>query len=426
MLFYHCLCKMESNSKLVERRDCMYIKRHIEEVIVHAKDHFKVLLITGPRQVGKSTLLKHLLKDEYNYVSLDDIIALKLAKDDPRLFFENHPMPVVIDEVQKAPELFVEIKRMVDESDEYGKIILTGSQTFSLMAGVTETLAGRVGIYELGGLSFREINHVSRRNSFVPSNTFLDLPIEETDHDLWTFIFKGDLPELYKNKNLDPTHYYSSYVKTYIERDVRSIVNVLNLDKFSRFLIAFAARTAQIVNYSHIASEVGVDIKTIQSWVKVLEASGLIKIIEPFSNNKIKRMIKSPVVYFLNTGLVSYLLKWTSAETLKNGAFSGEVLETYVFNEIYKTFKNNGNIDPSIYYYRDVYGNEIDLIIEQDGVLYPIEIKKTMNPKKEMTKSFKQLDKAVGFKVGNEIILSLLDRKVKFGDKLYSYPIEKI
>ncbi len=404
----------------------MYIKRHIEEVILKAKDNFKVLLLTGPRQVGKSTLLNHLLKDEYNYVTLDDIIALRLAQDDPRLFFENYPLPLIIDGMQQAPGLFTEIKRMVDESDKYGRVILIGSQTFSLMEGVTETLAGRVGIYELGGLSFRELNEVTKKKSFVPSNDFLDLPIEHTEHGLWDFIFKGDLPELYKNKNLDPTHYYSSYVKTYVERDVRRIVNVLDLDKFSRFLIALAARTAQIVNYSNIASEVGVDIKTIQSWTKVLEASGLIKIVEPFSNKNIKRMIKSPVVYFLNTGLVSYLLKWTSAETLKNGAFSGEILETYVFSEILKTFKNNGNINPPIYYYRDVYGNEIDLIVESDGVLYPIEIKKTMNPKKDMAKSFKQLDKAIGFKVGNEIILSLFEDKLKLGNKLYSFPIKNI
>lgn len=404
----------------------MYIKRHIEEVILKAKDNFKVVLLTGPRQVGKSTMLKHLLKDEYNYVSLDDIISLRLAQDDPRLFFDNYPLPLVIDEVQRAPELFTEIKRMVDESDEYGRVILTGSQTFSLMQGVTETLAGRVGIYELGGLSFREINKVTKMNRFVPTNEFLDLSFEERDNDLWEFIFKGDLPELYKNKNLDPTHYYSSYVKTYVERDVRTIVNVLDLDKFSRFLIALAARTAQVVNYSNIASEVGVNIKTIQSWTKVLEASGLIKIVEPFSNNNIKRMIKSPVIYFLNTGLVTYLLRWTTPETLKNGAFSGQILETHVFGEILKTFKNNGNIAAPIYYYRDVFGNEIDLIIESDGKLYPIEIKKTMNPKKDMAKSFKLLHKAIGFEIGNEIILSLLDKKIKLGKNLYSYPIEKI
>lgn len=404
----------------------MYIDRHIEDIILKNRDNFKVLLITGPRQVGKSTLLKHLFKDEYNYVTLDDIIALNLAKEDPKLFFENYPLPLIIDEVQQAPELFSEIKRIVDVNEVYGKIILTGSQTFSLMHGVVETLAGRVGIYELGGLSFREVNKNSKQDKFIPSEEFLSKVLQEVKEDLWDFIFKGDLPELYKNKNIDPVYYYSSYVKTYIERDVRAIINILNLDKFSKYLIALAARTASVVNYNAIASEVGVDLKTIQSWTKVLETSGIIKIVEPFSNNNIKRAIKSPVIYFLNTGLVCYLLKWTSKNTLKNGAFSGQILETYVFGEILKTFKNAGYIDAPIYFYRDFEGNEIDLIIEADGILYPIEIKKTMNPTKSMAKSFKKLDAALGFKIGNEIILSLLDTKIKMGEKLYGFPIKNI
>lgn len=404
----------------------MYINRHLEEVLKKNVNNFKVLLITGPRQVGKSTILKHLFEDKYNYVTLDDIITLNLAKEDPKLFFDIFKLPLIIDKVQEAPSLFVEIKRIVDESDEYGEIILTGSQTFSLMAGVTETLAGRVGIFELDGISYREINEVIYNEKFIPSDDYLNHNFTASKIDLWEFIYRGNLPELYKNKALDPIMYYSSYVKTYLERDVRSIINVLNLEIFFKFLIALAARTASIINYTALASEVGVDIKTIKSWTKVLEASGLIILIGPFSNNNIKRLIKSPVLYFLNTGLVTYLLRWTSVETLKNGAFSGQILETHVVSEIVKTFKNKGYINVPIYFYRDVDGNEIDLVIESDGVLYPVEIKKTMNPKKDMAKSFPKLNKALGFVVGNEVILSLLNEKIKLDKKLYSFPITNI
>lgn len=404
----------------------MYINRHIEDVIKEVKDSFKVLLITGPRQVGKSTLLNHLFKDEYTYVTLDDIISLNLAKSDPKLFFENYPLPLIIDEVQYAPELFSEIKRMVDASNNYGEIILTGSQTFSLMDGVIETLAGRVGIFELPGLSYREINNTSYKSPFIPTDNYLNKKNDNITYDLWQFIFKGDMPELYKKANIDVMHYYSSYVSTYIERDVRTILNITDLDAFTRFLISIAARTANIINYSTIASEVGKDVKTIKSWLKVLQASGLIELVEPFSNNNLKRMIKAPTLYFMNTGLVNYLLRWTSVDTLKNGAFSGQILETFVVSEIIKSFKNMGYSDVPIYFYRDFDGKEIDLIIEANGTLYPVEIKKTMNPKKDMAKSFDRLDKAVGFEVGNEIILSLLYKKVKLSGKLYNYPIINI
>lgn len=404
----------------------MYINRHIEKEVLKVINTFKVLLLTGPRQVGKSTLLKHLLKEGYNYVTLDDIIFLGMAKEDPKLFFENNPRPLIIDEVQYAPELFSEIKRIVDDSDEYGSIILTGSQTFSLMEGVTETLAGRVGILELSGLSFREVNNISYKNEFIPTNTFLERKIDKKLSDLWEFIFKGDLPELHKNKNIDPQIYYSSYVKTYLQRDVRTILNVTDLDSFSKFLVSVAARSASVINYTAIANEIGKDVKTVISWTKVLETSGLIVLIPPFSNNKIKRVISNPVIYFLNTGLLSYLLRWTSKETLKNGAFSGQVLETYVVSEIIKSFKNKAYIDVPLSFYRDYDGNEIDLVIEADGILYPIEVKKTMYPKKEMTKSFSLIDKAIGFKRGKGLILSLLEEKVKFSDELYAYPIKNI
>lgn len=404
----------------------MYIKRHLEEKIIDNINNFKVLLLTGPRQVGKSTMLKHLFKESYHYVTLDDILMLNIAKNDPKLFFENNPLPLIIDEIQYAPELFPEIKRIVDSSDNYGKIILTGSQTFSLMSGITETLAGRVGILELSGLSNREINQKKFNNPFVPNDNYLNKKLEANKRDLWEIIHRGDMPELYRNESIDWNLYYSSYTKTYIERDVRSIINIKDLDSFSLFLISLASRTGTMLNYNNIASEIGKDVKTVKSWTKVLETSGLIALVKPFSNNAIKRTVETPTIYFLNTGLVSYLLRWTTKDTLKNGAFSGQILETYVVSEVIKSFKNVGITDVPISFYRDFDGNEIDLVIEYDGILYPIEIKKSMNPKKGMAKSFYKLDKSIGFKVGNKIILSLLKNKVKLGDELYSINIEDI
>ncbi|HHW79496.1 MAG TPA: ATP-binding protein [Acholeplasmataceae bacterium] len=404
----------------------MYYKRHIEEKILNAKEMFKVLLITGPRQVGKTTTLRHLFKDTYNYVTLDDITELRLAKEDPKLFFMNNPLPLIIDEVQLAPSLFHEIKRIVDSLEDYGQIILTGSQTFHLMQEITETLAGRIGILEFQGLSYREINQDNFNLPFVPSDKYLSLDRKLITNDLWSVIHKGSMPELYKKTNIDWQLYYSSYVRTYIERDVRSLLNIKNLDIFSKFIISVAARTGTILNYANIAKDVGVDIKTIQSWIKVLEASGIIILVKPFINNALKRVIKSPMLYFLDTGLVNYLLKWTTKETLQNGAMSGPILETFVVSEIVKSYKNVGVNDIPIYFYRDTEQKEIDLIIVDKDVLYPIEIKKTMNPVKSMVKNFSVLKKAIGYNVVNEVILCLVEKKIYIDHTTIAFPIKHI
>ncbi len=405
----------------------MYIDRQIESRILKVKEMFKVLLITGPRQTGKTTTLKHLFKDDYNYVTLDDITELEIAKNDPKLFFLNNPLPLIIDEVQFAPSLFSEIKRRVDEIEDYGQIILTGSQTFHLMQNITETLAGRVAILEFSGLSYREISGDKYSKPFIPNDDYLNTKRSTKNNiNLWNFIHRGSMPELYKKSDIDWQTYYASYVRTYIERDVRSLLNVKNLDLFSRFMISIAARTGQLINYSNISNEIGVDIKTIQSWLKVLEASGIIVIISPFSNNSLRRIVKTPMIYFLDTGLVSYLLKWNTKDTLQNGAMSGPILETYAVSEIIKSFKNNGYLDIPISFYRDKDMKEIDLIVNDNGILYPIEIKKTMNPNSSMAKNFKVLNKALGFKVFNEIILCLISKKTLLKDYLVAYPIEKI
>ena len=404
----------------------MYYFRHIEKIILEDKEMFKALLITGPRQVGKTTTLKHLFKETYRYVTLDDITELAIAKEDPKLFFMNHPLPLIIDEVQLAPGLFTEIKRIVDNSDIYGQIILTGSQTFHLMEHVTETLAGRIGIFEFQGLSKREINKDLYDLPFIPNNHFLDTVRHPSSDDVWAVIHRGSMPELYNKPDIDWQLYYASYIRTYIERDVRSLLNVKNLDVFSKFITSVAARTGSLLNYANVSKEIGVDIKTVQSWVKVLEASGIILLLKPFTNNALKRTIETPTLYFLDTGLVSYLLKWTTKETLQNGAMSGPILETYVVSEIVKTFKNKGINDVPIYFYRDKDMKEIDLIVVDQDKLYPIEVKKTMSPTKGMTKNFAVLKKALGFSVENEIILCLVDKKTYIDYSTIAYPIRFI
>ena len=405
----------------------MYIKRKVEKTLIKLSKMFKVLLVTGPRQVGKSTTLKHLFGNTYNYVTLDDVLELELAKNDPKLFFRNNSLPLIIDEVQLAPGLFREVKRIVDLSDEKGQIILTGSQTFHLMDGVSESLAGRVGIVDFLGLSYREMVELDFDDPFYPNDDYLNLDkISEKDIDLFDFIHRGSKPELNRDNELDWKLYYASYIRTYLERDVRNILNVRNLDMFSNFMVVLASRTGQILNYSSVANEVGVDVETIKSWVKVLETSGIVFLLKPFSNNAIKRTIKSPMLYFLDTGLVSYLLNWLTKDTLEKGALSGAILETHVMSEIVKSFKQNGVLDLPLYFYRDKDKKEIDLVIKENGKLYPVEIKKTMNPKKNMAKSFDVLEKAVGYEMGKRLILCMIDKMYYIADDLLAYPIKKI
>lgn len=417
---------MELYSKLAGG-ESMYIHRTIEETLLKVQQNFKVALITGPRQVGKSTVLKHLFGDDYEYVTLDDLFELKLAKDDPKLFFMNHPGKLIIDEVQYAPELFIEIKRLVDQSDDYGQFILTGSQGFSLMQNISESLAGRVGIIEMNGLSIREIVGDESSLPFIPNQTFLTTKRKSVEvNEIWRIIQRGSLPELYKNEHLDWEMYYASYVKTYIERDVRDLLNIKDLNLFSQFLTVLAARTAQLLNYNTVANEVGVDVKTIKSWISVLEASGIIYLLQPFSNNRLTRVVKTPMLYFKDTGLVCYLLKWKTSETLMNGAMSGEILETFVISEIIKSFNNVGKINVPIMFYRDKDMKEIDVIIEEDGILYPVEIKKSSMPNIKMAKNMTILEKAEGFEIGKQVLLSFVSQMRYLDLETIAYPIHAI
>ncbi|MCL2672073.1 MAG: ATP-binding protein [Clostridiales bacterium] len=375
-----------------------YIKRDMEETFLRVSGQFKVVLVTGPRQAGKTTMLKKLMEgSDRKYVSLDDMVARDLAKNDPGTFIKIYSPPVFIDEVQYAPELFSYIKMQVDERQIKGDYWLSGSQVFRLMRGVSESLAGRVGLLDLFPLSQNEMyNHkpcrplgmdfdlLRKRASGIPETS----PI-----DTYTRIYNGGMPQIIAEGVESRDRFYESYVRTYLERDVRDLSGDINVLKFHRFMVATAARTAQLVNYKSLADDAEIDQVTVKNWLNILETLGLIFYLHPYSNNLLKRTIKAPKLYFYDSGLVAYLTRWSSAETLLHGAQSGAILENYVVSEIAKGYHNCG-LEPFLHYFRDKDNKEIDLLWEENGTLYPIEIKKTANPDVRLTNVFQVLKKS--------------------------------
>lgn len=375
----------------------MYISRHLEKVIEGVTKEYPVVLVTGPRQVGKTTMLKEMMKGtNRGYVSLDDMNERNLAKTDPQLFLQLHKPPILIDEVQYAPELFTYIKIYVDDHREAGAFWLTGSQIFKLMKGVQESLAGRVAVLQMPSLSQAEIS----RAQSSPLRIDLDeLKAREQNREeldvqgVFERIFKGSMPGVVSGEITNSRIFYSSYLSTYVERDIKELSSAIDSLKFLRFITAVAARCSQILNISDIVRDADINQKQAKDWLQILETLGIIFYLHPYSNNLLKRLVKTPKLYFYDTGLVCYLTKWTSAAVLENGAMNGAMLENYVVSEIAKTYLNSG-IEPPMYYYRDKDCKEIDVVLEQDGELNPIEIKKTSNPGTELTKVFSLLDKS--------------------------------
>lgn len=377
----------------------MYIKRFMEDVFLKLNKQYPAILITGPRQVGKTTMLQKLIELEgknRRYVSLDDLNVRTLAKSDPAMFFQIHQPPVFIDEVQYAPELFTYIKISVDQNHRPGDFWMTGSQLFKLMQGVQESLAGRVALLHLSPLSQQEI-YAGQPGAFSLDFDTLQkrqatIPAVITPQ-IFDRIFAGGMPALISKKYDDRGFFYSSYLSTYLERDVRDLSGSIDSLKFFNFITAVAARTSQMVNYKGIADECDINQVTAKDWLRILETLGIIFYLHPYSNNVLKRTIKTPKLYFYDTGLVCYLTKWSSPETAMNGAMNGALLENYVVSEIQKSYQNVGK-EPYLYYYRDKDAKEIDLLMEGDGQLYPIEIKKTATPEKKMMSNFSVIEKS--------------------------------
>ena len=405
----------------------MYINRHILPYLERMKKQFRVLLITGSRQVGKSTLLKNKLVPEYDYVSLDDFSDLSIAKKDSGLFFKNHPLPVIIDEVQRAPELFLQIKLLADNSEEKGKIVLTGSQSYKLLSNAADSLAGRVCIINMSSLSLREKHEINFNTEFLPTAEYISERKKsiKTYKNLWQYIWRGSMPEL-ADDTIEWESFYRSYMRTYIDRDVADLIDAKNLVKFNNFMQCIAARVGELFNADSIARDVGVTSKTISQWTSILESSGIIKLLQPYEKNVSNRAIKTPKVYFMDTGLVCYLVGWSSSQVAMNGAMSGSLFENFAVSEIIKSYYNAGHDTKNIYFYRDKDKKEIDLLIEKDNVLYPVEIKKSAQPAPDMAKNFSVLNKIPEKTVGQGCILCQCDKMHYLSDNIAALPVEYI
>ena len=404
-----------------------YINRHIEQYIAELSKTWSAILLTGPRQSGKTTMLKSLAEKENigrEYVSLDDLTMREMAKNDPKMFLQLHKPPVLIDEVQYAPELFTYIKIHIDEHHNPGDFWLTGSQIFRLMHGVQESLAGRVAVLHMSSLSQRELISAQPR----PFSTNFDDLLEDsknisplTTPQIFERIWNGCMPGLAGGDYTDRNIFYSSYLSTYIERDVRELSGTIDAIKFSRFITAVAARASQMVNYKAIADDADIDQSTAKKWLEILETLGIIFLLHPYSNNVLKRTIKSPKLYFYDTGLVCYLTRWSSPEVAESGAMSGALLENFAVSEIVKSYHNVGK-NPYIHYYRDRDAREIDVILEGDGKLCPLEIKKTATPDKRITRTFKLIDKSP-LELGTSAVLCMADELSAFDSNNLIVPI---
>ena len=375
-----------------------YIKRSFEDKFLALNEEYSCLLLIGTRQVGKSTMLEHLMEGtDRNVVTLDNLEERKLAKNDPQLFLEMHPFPVLIEEIQYAPELFSYIKIAIDKGAPAGSYWLTGSQAFHLMDLAQESLAGRTAILHMSALSQSEMYSGKGTSPFTVDLAELMKRKQGLSSasatEIYQRIWKGGMPGLASGKYKDRDVFYSSYISTYIDRDVSDMVDGIDKLIFADFIRAAACRAGQMLNIHDIASDVGVGDETAKRWLTILEKSEIIFFLRPYSNNLLKRTIKTPKMYFFDTGLVAYLTKYVTPDILMNGAINGAILENYVVSEIRKTYFNNAK-EPILHYYRDKDSNEIDLVMEANGELHPLEIKKASNPRSELIGAFKILDKA--------------------------------
>lgn len=404
-----------------------YIPRAMEETFKRLSEQFPAILLTGPRQVGKTTMLVNLMEKENRkrkYVTLDDLNDREMAKNDPKLFFQIYKPPVLIDEVQYAPELFPYIKMHIDQTHNPGDFWLIGSQIFKLMKGVQESLAGRICLLNMSSMSQAEICGISTKPFALNIDKLTEREQEvsavETPQ-LYERIFKGGMPALVSGKYTDHHMVYSSYLSTYIDRDVRELSGTIDSLKFMRFITATAALAGQLLNYKTIADAAEIDQIKAKQWLSILETLGIIFYLHPYSNNVLKRTISKPKLYFYDTGLVSYLAKWSSSETLMNGAMSSAILENFVVSEIIKSHYNCG-LEANIYYYRDKDTKEIDVILEGDGMLYPIEIKKTATPGSQLTRVFNIIDRSPLVR-GTGAVLCTSDKLSAFNSQNLVVPI---
>ena len=374
-----------------------YIERTLERKFLKMSSFFKAVLITGARQVGKTTILKHLAEGQKRtYVSMDNTMARTLAKSDPVLFFQTYKPPIIIDEIQKAPELFEQIKIMCDESEERGLFWLTGSQQYNMMKNVRETLAGRIGILELYSLSKNEVDGIRFPNEMDFSLACLQQRQACTGKndvvDVFEHIWRGGMPDAIYADAEQRQEYYNSYIETYLMRDVSEEGGITDSVRFRKFLNACAALVAEQVNYKTLAEAAEISQPTAKEWLRLLQGLGIIYLLQPFANNELKRLSKTPKLYFCDTGLCAYLSMWLTRDTLMNGAASGHYFENYVIIELVKNFSYS-SVKANLTYYRDSNAKEIDVMVEENGLIHPLEIKKSANPDRREIKKYEIIDK---------------------------------
>lgn len=421
-----------------------YIKRALESVVRRYSEHFKVVVVTGPRQVGKTTMLRHLMdQDEKHglarsYVTLDNTAVRQSAKEDPALFLQRYRPPVLIDEIQKAPELLPYIKELVDRSDKPGTVWLTGSQPFHLMREVSESLAGRAGVIEMLGLSGAEIAGIPTEPFDPSAGYFVRRTGTASPHaygvvEAFDRICAGSLPGIRALPEDLRAGAYDSYIDTYLMRDIRDLSHVADELKFRRFMTACAALTSKPVVYAELARIADIDEKTAKSWLSLLVSSYLVKIVEPYANNLLKRLSKQPVMHFMDTGLAAHLTGWSSPRALEAGAMSGQMFETYAFGEVYKSFSNTGRRAP-LCFFRNNDRREIDMLLERDGALYPIEVKKTASPSRKDARNLHVLDpvadpsvpedlSAFRREVGTGCILCMTEDTFPVSERAWAFPV---
>jgi len=404
----------------------MYFHRAIEDALLCASEQFPALLLTGPRQAGKTTLLRHLCGNDRRYVTLDDMTLRELACNDPVLFLQQYHPPVLIDEIQYAPMLLPYIKMAIDEGSAKGTFWLTGSQHFNLMKGITESLAGRVAIVNLLGFSRREQEkRTGDLEPFLPTESAIVARQSNTGvcnlEKIYQQIWKGSFPALHANKQVDRTLFYSSYLQTYLQRDVNDLAQVGNQQSFMRFVKACAARTGKMLNLTELARDVDISVNTAKTWLSILMATFQVALLQPYHTNLTKRLIKMPKLYFLDTGFCSYLTEWTSPETLLAGAMSGAIFETYVYGEIIKSWWNRIRA-PNLYYYRDKDGIEIDFLFEQDQTFYPIEVKRNATPQSQWANSFNVLNR-LNKKVGTGAVVCMCKEQYPLTENVTALPV---
>lgn len=398
------------------------IKRAAEREILEASQEFPAVVVTGARQVGKTTLLKNVATESRRFVSLDELTIRDLAKRDPQAFLNTFPPPVIIDEIQYAPELLPYIKAKIDASpDACGMYWMSGSQQFHLMKRVSESLAGRVAIVTLGGISQGEELGRTNDSAFMPNDEITSSMIFEGTTDIYKRIHRGSYPALVSGRVKNWSRFFSSYVSTYVERDVRELTKVSDETRFLKFVRATAARTGQLLNMSELARDVGISMPTAKDWLGILCTSNLVYLLQPYSQNLTSRIVKTPKLYFIDTGLCCYLLGWDSPVTLMNGAMSGAMLETFVVGELLKRAWNRGR-EPRLYFYRDRVGVEIDVLLEHDGYVEPIEIKKNTNPGLGDVKAFKKVSD-LGINLKHGMVVCPCERMLPLTETIRIIPV---